>query len=101
MSESIPVCCSVAFQNGSCSYKFEFMLIDKQLIDELTERAEVNPWLRMNYDLRDSSEDESQRMLNAIEPGTVIPIHRHSMKSEDVAILRGRAVCEGKIAARI
>jgi cupin fold WbuC family metalloprotein len=43
----------------------------------------------MNYDLRDSKEDESQRMLNAIEPGTVIPIHRHTGTSEDVIILRG------------
>ena len=77
------------------------MLIAKTLLDELTEKAKVNPRLRMNYDLRDSSEDESQRMLNAIEPGTVIPIHRHIMTSEDVAILRGKAVCEGKIAARI
>ena len=67
------------------------MLIDKTLLDELTGKAKVNPRLRMNYDLRDSSEDESQRMLNAIEPGTVIPIHRHSMTSEDVAILRGKA----------
>ena len=47
--------------------------------------------MRMNYDLRDSSEDESMRMLNAIEPGTVIPIHRHTMTSEDVVVLRGRA----------
>ena len=45
----------------------------------------------MHYDLRDSVDDESQRMLNAIEPGTVIPIHRHSMTSEDVIVLRGRA----------
>lgn len=45
------------------------MLIDKTLLDELTEKAKVNPRLRMNYDLRDSSEDESQRMLNAIERG--------------------------------
>lgn len=67
------------------------MLIDKTLLDELTEKAKVSPRLRVNYDLRDSAEDESQRMLNAIEPGTVIPVHRHSMTSEDVAILRGQA----------
>ena len=67
------------------------MVIDKQLLDELTEKAKKNPRLRINYDLRDSAEDETQRMLNAIEPGTVIPVHRHSMTSEDVAILRGRA----------
>lgn len=67
------------------------MLIDKELLDQLSEQAKSSPRLRMNYDLRDSKEDESQRMLNAIEPGTVIPIHKHTMTSEDVVILRGRA----------
>lgn len=67
------------------------MLINKKLLDKLTIQAKASPRLRMNYDLRDSKEDESQRMLNAIEPGTVIPIHRHTMTSEDVVILRGRA----------
>ena len=46
----------------------------------------------MNLDLRNSAEDQSQRMLNALEPGTVLPIHRHCSTSETVAILRGRAV---------
>ena len=46
----------------------------------------------MNFDLRDSVEDDSQRMLNALEPGTVLPIHRHRTTSETVVILRGRAV---------
>ena len=67
------------------------MVIGKELLDDLTERAKNSPRLRMNMDLRDSADDESQRMLNAIEPGTVIPIHRHNMTSEDVIILRGRA----------
>lgn len=67
------------------------MIIDKELLDELTARAKVSPRLRMNFDLRDSVEDGSQRMLNAIEPGTVIPVHRHTMTSEDVVVLRGRA----------
>ncbi len=67
------------------------MIIDKTLLDNLTAQAKASPRLRMNYDLRDSKEDESQRMLNAIEPGTVIPVHRHSLTSEDVIILRGRA----------
>ena len=48
--------------------------------------------MRMNMDLRDSAEDQSQRMLNALEPGTVLPIHRHRKTAETVAILRGRAV---------
>ena len=67
------------------------MLLDKTLFDQLTAQAKGSPRLRMNSDLRDSKEDESQRMLNAIEPGTVIPIHRHTGTSEDVIILRGRA----------
>ena len=67
------------------------MVIDKKLLDELTARAQASPRLRMNFDLRDSVEDGSQRMLNAIEPGTVIPVHRHTMTSEDVVVLRGRA----------
>lgn len=67
------------------------MVIDKKLLDELSEKARESARLRMNYDLRDSSEDGSMRMLNALEPGTVIPIHRHTMTSEDVVILRGRA----------
>ncbi len=68
------------------------MIIDKILLDDLTAQAKASPRLRMNMDLRDSASDQSQRMLNAIEPETVIPIHRHSMTSEDVVILRGRAV---------
>jgi len=67
------------------------MVIDKKLFDELSEKARKSERLRMNYDLRDSSEDGSMRMLNAIEPGTVIPVHRHTMTSEDVVVLRGRA----------
>ena len=57
----------------------------------LTAQAQSSPRLRMHYDLRDSVDDESQRMLNAIEPGTVIPVHRHTGTSEDVVVLRGRA----------
>lgn len=68
------------------------MNIDKQLLDNLTAQAQASPRLRMNYDLRDWAQDQSQRMLNALEPGTVLPIHRHRTTSETVAILRGRAV---------
>ena len=67
------------------------MNIDKQLLDNLTAQAQASPRLRMNYDLRDWAQDQSQRMLNALEPGTVLPIHRHRTTSETVAILRGRA----------
>ena len=62
------------------------------LLDNLTAQAKASPRLRMNMDLRDSAEDQSQRMLKALEPGTVLPIHRHRKTSETVAILRGRAV---------
>lgn len=66
------------------------MKIDKQLLDNLLAQAAENPKLRQNYDLRNSSEDSSQRMLNALQPGTVLPIHRHTKTSETVVILRGR-----------
>ena len=68
------------------------MNFDRNVLDELTQRAKESPRLRMNLDLRNSPEDGSQRMLNALEPGTVLPIHRHRNSSETVAILRGRAV---------
>jgi cupin fold WbuC family metalloprotein len=70
------------------------MKITQQLLDELTERAKVSPRLRMNLDLRNSPADGSQRMLNAIEPGSLLPIHRHLQTSETVVCLRGRLVEE-------
>ena len=66
------------------------MLIDNKLMDELQARAKESARLRMNMDLWNSAADQSQRMLNALEPGTVKPIHRHLSSSETVAILRGR-----------
>lgn len=68
------------------------MKIDSELLDNMTAQAKASPRLRMNMDLRDSAEEQSQRMLNALELGTVLPIHRHRKTSETVAILRGRAV---------
>ena len=68
------------------------MVIDQTLLDELTERAKASPRLRINLDLRNSPEDQSQWMLNAIEPGTVMPIHRHMGSSETVVCLRGHYV---------
>ena len=65
------------------------MIIDNTTLDELTARAQASPRLRMNLDLRNSPADGSQRMLNAIEPGTVLPIHRHPTTSETVVCLRG------------
>lgn len=68
------------------------MRIDKELLDNLTEQAKNSPRLRMNYDLRDSADDKSQKMLNALEPGTILPIHRHPAFSEVVVMVRGKAV---------
>ena len=70
------------------------MQINKELLDNLTAQAKASPRLRMNYDLRNSSEDTSQRMLNAIEPESVVPIHRHKKTSETLVVLRGRLVEE-------
>lgn len=66
--------------------------ITQGLLDCLTEQAKASPRQRMNLDLRNSPEDGSQRMLNAIEPGSPLPIHRHRKSSETVVCLRGRLV---------
>ena len=68
--------------------------ITQGLLDSLTEQAKASPRLRMNMDLRNGSDDQSQRMLNAIEPDSVVPIHRHQKSSETVVCLRGRVVEE-------
>lgn len=65
------------------------MVIDKKLLDELSAQAKVSPRLRQAFDLRNSSEDNSQRMLNSIEPGTEMPIHRHKDTSETCVCIRG------------
>lgn len=70
------------------------MKITQAILDSLTEQAKASPRLRMNMDLRNSDADQSQRMLNAIEPGSQLPIHRHQKTSETVVCLRGRLVWE-------
>ena len=70
------------------------MKITQAILDNLTEQAKASPRLRMNLHLRNSAEDQSQRMLNAIEPGSPLPIHRHQKSSETVVCLRGRLVEE-------
>lgn len=65
------------------------MKITVQLLDDLTSRAKSSPRRRMNLDLRTTPEDGSQRMLNALEPGTEIPIHRHRKSTETVVLIRG------------
>lgn len=68
------------------------MQIDKQLIRELFDKAESSERKRMNFDLRTSPDDGGQRMLNALLPGTVVPIHRHPMSNETVICLSGKLV---------
>ena len=70
------------------------MIINQSLLNQLTERAKASPRLRMNYDLRNSEDDGSQRMLNAIEPGSPERIHRHQHTSETIVCIRGRVVEE-------
>ena len=66
------------------------MVINKSFLDALTEQAKASPRLRMNHDLRNVGESQSQRMLNAIEPGSPVPVHRHRTSMETVVCLRGR-----------
>lgn len=70
------------------------MTINQAILDDLTANAKESPRLRMNLDLRNGNDDTSQRMLNAIEPGSEVPIHRHQKTSETVVCLRGRVVEE-------
>lgn len=65
-------------------------LIDEQLLDEVTTQAQGSPRLRMNYNFHDSLEAKAQRLLNALEPGTVLPIHRHPHTAETYLLLRGK-----------
>lgn len=66
------------------------MLIDDSLLDEVASEARMSERLRMNRDMRNSASDSSQRMLNALEIGTILPIHRHTTTSETQLLLRGR-----------
>lgn len=66
------------------------LIIDNKLLDTLLTKANDNPRFRLNYDLRTSVEDQSQRMLNALLPGTEVAIHRHPNSSESVVCLSGR-----------
>ncbi|MBQ0088648.1 MAG: WbuC family cupin fold metalloprotein [Prevotellaceae bacterium] len=68
------------------------MIIDSQLFDTLSAQAKASPRLRQSYDLRNTPEDNSQRMLNALEPGTVMPVHRHKKTSESICMVRGKMI---------
>ena len=68
------------------------MILDKKLMDDLSAQAKANPRLRQAFDLRTTPEDQSQRILNAVEPGTILPIHRHRGSTETIIVLRGKVV---------
>lgn len=70
------------------------MKITQAILGDLTAKAKASPRRRMNMDMRNGIDDQSQRMLNAIEPDSVVPIHRHQKSSETVVCLRGRVVEE-------
>lgn len=66
------------------------MIITNDILADLSAKALASERLRWNLDMRNTPEDQSQRMLNALEPGTVMPIHRHLASSETVALIRGK-----------
>lgn len=68
------------------------MIIDQKFLDDLSAQAKANPRLRQSYDLRTTPDDKSQRMLNALEPGTIMPIHRHRNTSETMVMVRGKLI---------
>ena len=68
------------------------MIIDKIIMDSLSQQAKESPRLRQAFDLRTTPHDSSQRILNAVEPGTILPIHRHRGSTETIVVLRGKVV---------
>lgn len=68
------------------------MIINQKLLDGLSAQAKANPRLRQAFDMRTTPSDGSQRMLNALEPGTVMPVHRHMKTSETICMVRGKMV---------
>ena len=68
------------------------MIIDQKIMDSLSQQAKESPRLRQAFDLRTTPNDSSQRILNAVEPGTILPIHRHRGSTETIVVLRGKVV---------
>ena len=68
------------------------MILDQIILDALSQQAKANPRLRQAFDRRTTPEDQSQRILNAVEPGTILPIHRHRGSTETIIVLRGKVV---------
>jgi cupin fold WbuC family metalloprotein len=65
-------------------------IIDEALLNEVSEQAKTSPRLRMNHNFHQSLEDKCHRFLNAVEPGTVVPIHKHPMSNENVILIKGK-----------
>lgn len=65
------------------------MILDTEFLDDLTTRAKESPRLRMNYNLHDSLDSKAQRLFNALEPGTILPVHRHVETDETFILIRG------------
>jgi len=65
-------------------------LIDKQLLDDVSRQAQKSDRLRINYNFHQSLDEKCHRFLNAVEPGTIVPIHRHPTKDESFVLLRGK-----------
>ena len=68
------------------------MILNKKLMEDLSAQAKEHPRLRQAFDLRTTPNDSSQRILNAVEPGTILPIHRHRGSTETIIVLRGKVV---------
>ena len=68
------------------------MILNKKLMDDLSAQAKENPRLRQAFDLRTTPNDSSQRILNAVEPGTILPIHHHRGSTETIIVIRGKVV---------
>ena len=74
------------------SYQIRIMVLDKNILDSLSAQAKANPRLRQGLDMRNTKDDCSQRLLNAMEPDTIMPIHRHRTTSETMVVIRGKLV---------
>jgi cupin fold WbuC family metalloprotein len=66
------------------------MIIDNKLLDDVAAKAKESPRLRMNYNFHEGPDSKAQRMLNALEPGSIVPIHRHQQTDETCVVIRGK-----------
>lgn len=80
------------FDTTTCFKRITVMIIDSKLLDDLSAQAKANLKLRQALDLRTTPKDQSQRILNAVEPGSILPIHRHRGSTETIVVLRGKVI---------